>query len=252
MSPSTRQALFWLGAGAVFTLTTMALVRLPGLGRYRGPYGDIINEVALPERHTPQSVAAVTFDYRGFDTLGEEHILLAAVAGVILLLRVQRSERQAPAKDEASDRRVPPTDDLLRSLGTILFGWTLLFGAYIVLHGHLTPGGGFQGGVLLASAFFYIYLAGEYEPFHKLTHASVFELIENIGAGGFTLVGVAGLIAGASFLQNILPLGQPKALFSAGTLLLLNVLVGAEVFGGLILTLSEFFHKTLELRGTDT
>jgi multicomponent Na+:H+ antiporter subunit B len=250
MNPSLRQVLFWLSAVAVFAVTTRALVRLPALGQYRGPYGDVINQVVLPERHTPQSVAAVTFDYRGFDTLGEEHILLAAVAGVVLLLRAQRSERQEPARDEASDRQIPPTDDLLRSLGTILFGGTLLFGAYIVLHGHLTPGGGFQGGVLLASAFFYIYLSGEYEAFHKVTHAAVFELIETIGAGGFVLVGLAGLLAGAAFLQNILPLGQPKALFSAGTLLLLNVLVGLEVFGGLILTLSEFFHQTLELRGT--
>jgi multicomponent Na+:H+ antiporter subunit B len=224
-------------------------VRLPGLGQYRGPYGDIINEVAGPERHTPQSVAAVTFDYRGFDTLGEEYILLTAVAGVILLLRAQRSERHGPPKDEAGDRKIPRTDDLLRGLGTILFGGTLLVGAYIVLHGHLTPGGGFQGGVLLASALFYIYLSSEYKDFHELAPAPVFELIEVIGAGGYVLLGVAGLVTGAAFLQNILPRGEPKALFSTGTLLLLNILVGLEVFAGLILTLSEFLHQTLEIRG---
>lgn len=251
MSPRLRQVLFWGSAAVVFVVVTIGLVDLPALGQYRGPYGDIINHVALPERHTPQSVAAVTFDYRGFDTLGEEHILLAAVAGVVLLLRPQRSERQRPPRDEASDRPLLRTDDLLRGFGAVLFGGTLLVGAYIVLHGHLTPGGGFQGGVLLASAFFYVYLCSEYQAFHELAPTRVFELLESLGAGGFPLVGLAGLVAGAAFLQNFLPLGHVKSFFSTGTILLLNVLVGAEVWAGVILILSEFFHQTLEIRGTN-
>ncbi len=248
MSDVARQFLFWLGAAAVMAATTGALVRLPPFGHYRGPYGDLINSLALPQRHTTQSVAAVNFDYRGFDTQGEEYIFLAAVTGVVLLMRMQRTEREEKATDKASDRRIPPTNDALQALGTLLFGSTLLIGVYIILHGHLTPGGGFQGGVLLASAFFYVYLSNEYEPFQHLVPASTVEVIEAVGAGGFVIVGVLGLLAGGEYLQNILPFGHPKTLLSAGTMPVLNILVGLEVFAGWVLVLSEFLQQTLVIR----
>ena len=60
---------------------------LPDFGDYRGPYGEILNRVAVPERSTTDVVTAVNFDYRGFDTLGEEFILFAAVIGVASILR---------------------------------------------------------------------------------------------------------------------------------------------------------------------
>ncbi|MGE5294408.1 MAG: MnhB domain-containing protein [Solirubrobacterales bacterium] len=247
----TRQIVFWFGA-AMFAVTISAgLLRLPGAGRCQSAYADTINAVALPDRHTPQNVSAVNLDYRAVDTLGEEHIFLAAVTGVILLMRMQRSERQGPATDEADGRRPPVTDDLLRGLGAILFGGTLLVGVYIILHGHLTPGGGFQGGVLLASAFFYVYLSAEYERFQELGPTSIFDVVEAAGAGSFTLLGIVGVLAGAAFLQNVLPLGKPNSLLSSGTILMLNVVVGLEVFAGLVLTLNEFLRQTLEIREAD-
>lgn len=248
MSGMARQIFFWLGAGVVAAIVAAALFRLPPFGHYRGPYGDLINQRALTERHTPQSVAAVNFDYRGFDTQGEEYIFLAAVTGIVLLMRMQRTESEREAEDQASDRHVPPTNDALQALGALLFGVTLLIGAYIVIHGHLTPGGGFQGGVLLASAFFYIYLSNEYEPFHRLVPTWVIEVVEAIGAGGFVVVGLLGLLAGGSYMENVLPLGRPRALLSAGIIPVLNVLVGLEVFAGWVLVLSEFLRQTLMVR----
>ncbi len=249
MTRTTRQVLFWSGAALLTALAIRALIQLPPFGHYRGPYGDIINHVALPERHTPESVAAVNFDYRGFDTLGEEYIFLAAVTGTLLLIRTQRSEHEGKAVDKARDRHIPPTSDALRALGAILFGYSLLTGAYIVCHGHLTPGGGFQGGVILASAFFYIYLSSEYEPFHHLVPIPALEVIEVVGAGGFVVVGILGLLVRAAYLQNVLPLGRPDSLLSAGTLPVLNVLVGTEVCAGWLLVLSEYLRQTLLVRG---
>jgi multicomponent Na+:H+ antiporter subunit B len=248
MNAIGRQILFWSGAVGVASLILLALLRLPPFGHYRGPYGDIINRVALPERHTPQSVAAVTFDYRGFDTLGEEFIFLAAVTGVLLLMRTQPGEREEKAADKATDRHIPPTSDALHALGTLLFGFSLLTGAYIVCHGHLTPGGGFQGGVILASAFFYIYLSGEYAPFQHLVPLAVIDVIEVVGAAGYVVLGIVGLLVHAAYLQNILPLGRSGSLLSGGTLPILNVLVGMEVCAGWLLVLSEYLHQTLKTR----
>jgi multicomponent Na+:H+ antiporter subunit B len=246
VNAATRQLVFWLGAAVFLGVLLAALLRLPAFGCYRGPYGDIISRVILPERHTPQSVAAVTFDYRGFDTLGEEYIFLTAVTGTVLLMRLKRHERQTRAQDKAADHQVLGAHDAVRAFGALLFAGTLLFGAYIVIHGHLTPGGGFQGGVLLASAFLYIYLCSEVEPFHELAPMPVFEILETLGAGGYVVLGLVGLTQ-AAYLQNILPLGQPKSLFSAGTLPVLNILVGTEVLGGLILVVTEFLRQALEI-----
>src|SRR5438309_2937675 len=73
-----------LGLGALFA---WAVAGLPHFGDYRGPYGYVLNRVVVPERHTTNVVSATTFDVRGFDTMGEEFILFAAVMGVVLLLR---------------------------------------------------------------------------------------------------------------------------------------------------------------------
>jgi multicomponent Na+:H+ antiporter subunit B len=248
MNETIRQTLFWVGAAIVGVFAVTALVELPSFGDYRGPYGDVINRVALPERHTPQSVAAVNFDYRGFDTLGEEFIFLTAVTGILLLMRTQQSEHEEKAADSAKDRHIPPTSDALRALGTVLFGFSLLTGAYIVCHGHLTPGGGFQGGVILVSAFFYIYLSSEYDPFHHLVPGTAIEVLEVVGAGGFVVVGIAGLLSGTAYLQNILPLGRPDSLLSGGTIPVLNVLVGIEVCSGWLLVLSEYLRQAFVIR----
>lgn len=234
-----------LGFGAIYLL---ALANLPPFGDYAGPYGDVINQQALPQRHTPQSVAAVTFDYRGFDTLGEEFMLFAAVAGVLLLTRQQRTEREIPPKDRASDRRIPHSNEALQTVASFLFPFTVLLGLYIVFHGHLTPGGGFQGGVLLASAFLFIYLGSEHRVFHQFIPEQTVEGLEGAGAGTYVIVGLLGLLAGGVYLQNVLPLGQANQLLSAGILPVLNLAVGLEVGCGFLLLLEAFLHQALSLR----
>src|SRR6266536_3227197 len=127
---------------------------LPRFGDGSGPYGPVLNRVAVPERHATNVVAAVTFDYRGIDTMGEEFILFAAVIGVAILLRAMRGEAEHPPEEAARGRRVPGTSNAVRVGGLALLGPIVLFGIYVVTHGHLTPGGGFQGGVVLASGAF--------------------------------------------------------------------------------------------------
>jgi hypothetical protein len=75
MSSGTRRAVFLPAAAVVAAVLVWGLTGLPGFGHYRGPYGLVLNDVAVQERHMTNVVTAVVFDYRGFDTLGEEFIL---------------------------------------------------------------------------------------------------------------------------------------------------------------------------------
>jgi multicomponent Na+:H+ antiporter subunit B len=207
----------------------------------------VLNAVAVGERKATNVVAAVTFDYRGVDTMGEEYILFAAVVGVIVL-RAQREETEQPPDEDAADRRAPGTSNAVRVLGLALVGPVVLFGIYVVAHGHLSPGGGFQGGVVLATGALLVYLSGEYVTLRKVRPVALIDLAEGSGAAGYVAIGFLGLAAGAAFLENVLPLGQPGALLSAGTMPLINLAVGLEVAGGFVLLLSEFLEQTLVLR----
>jgi len=201
-----------LVAAAVFAfLLIWGLLGLPDFGDYRGPYGDVLQQVALPERHTPQVVGATTFDYRGFDTLGEEFILFAAALGAVVLLRQQRGEEKDEEEehDHPADRQRRDTSDALRLLGLGLVGPLVVLGLYVIVHGHLTPGGGFQGGVVLASAFVLVHVAGRYLILKRVRPMPLVEITEAGGAAGFLLVGFGGMMAGSAFLFHFLPLGEP-------------------------------------------
>ena len=248
MTRRGRTTLFLVGALGLAVFVLWGYSGLPDFGHYRGPYGDVLNAVAVPERHITDVVTAVNFDYRGFDTLGEEFILFAAVIGVAILLRAQRDEEEREALEFAFGRSAPRTSDAVRALAIGLVGPTVVTGVYIVAHGHLTPGGGFQGGVVLATALLLVYLAGEYAVLRKAAPLSLVEVCEAVGAGGFALIGLAGLVAGAAYLENVLPLGQVGHLNSAGTVPLINLSVGLEVAAGFVLILVEFLEQTLMVR----
>ncbi len=249
MSPPLRIALFCASAVAFGIFFLRAASGMPPFGHYEGPYGDIINGEVIQDRHTPQSVSAITFDYRGFDTMGEEFIFLAAVTGVLALMRTQSTEREKKPKDEASDRKVPAPSDGIKAVGVGLFPFTFLLGVYIVFHGHLTPGGGFQGGVLCATAFLFIYLSGDYADLEKFTRPELLDRIEGFSAAGYVLLGAAAAFSGAAFLTNLLPLGKEGELLSAGNLPLLNLTVGLEIASGFLLLITAFLKQALIVRG---
>ncbi len=251
MTVRIRRVVFLAAAAALAVLMAWGFGALPHFGHYRGPYGDVLSRVSVPQRHITDVVTAVNFDYRGFDTLGEEFIFFAAVLGVALILRRQAGEGAGHAADYATGRAVPPTSDAVRVLGLGLTAPTVLFGIYVIAHGHLTPGGGFQGGVVLATGVLLIYLAGEFDDLHGLYTEAALERAEAVGAGGFIAIGMLGVLAGTSFLHNGLPLGATGTVFSAGTVPLINLTVGIEIAAGLVLLLTTFLHQTIVLRRRD-
>jgi multicomponent Na+:H+ antiporter subunit B len=243
-----RALLFLPSAAGLLALLTAALSGLPDFGRYAGPYGNVLNGVGVTERHASNLVTAVNFDYRAFDTLGEEFILFAAVLGVTVLLRAMRGERAVPDPGEMDDHRFAGASDALRGLALAFTGGLLVLGGYVVAHGAITPGGGFQGGVILASASFMVFLAGEYMAMRRIAPHRLAEVGEAAGAAGFVLIGLGGLVFSGVFLKNFLRLGKPGELLSAGTMPLISISIGVAVAGAFVLLWSEFLDQAIAIR----
>jgi multicomponent Na+:H+ antiporter subunit B len=214
----------------------------------RGPYADLAPRIMLEERHVTNTVTGVTFDLRGFDTLGEELILFVAALGAAVLLRAGRSEDAVEEAAEAEERRGPATSDALRALGAVLVGPVLLVGTYVVVHGALTPGGGFQGGVMLAGALLLVYAAGQVAAVQRVRPVALVEVADAVGAASYALIALAGLVFGVAAMDNVLPLGTTGSLLSGGTVPVLSVAVGVEVTAAVTLILSELVDQMM-LRG---
>jgi multicomponent Na+:H+ antiporter subunit B len=203
----------------------------------------------VPERAGTDAVSDLTFDYRAFDTLGEEFILFAAAVGVSMLLRAQRDEREEEAQAEAAEQRQRATSDALRALAVALVGPTVVLGLYTVAHGALWPGGGFQGGVILAAALVLVFVAGQYATMRRVRPMPLVELAEGLGVAGFTLLGIGGLVFAGAFFENFLPLGTPGDLLSGGFIPVASVAVGIEVAGATVILISEFLEQVMVTRG---
>ena len=256
MTRRTRLAVFGAAAVTLAAILAHGLAGLPALGRYHGVYGITLGHIAVAQRRATDVVTAVTFDYRGVDTMGEEFILFAASIGVVVLLREQRDERHESEQESDEDNEPgadraqrPRTSPALIAVGRLLVGPVLVLGVYIASHGQLTPGGGFQGGVVLAAAVVLVFVAVGRVAMAPIRPSAAAALLEAAGAGGYVALGLGGLVAGLRFLANFLPLGSKGGLLSGGTIASLSAVVGLEVAGAITLIVSEFVDQRL-LTGT--
>jgi multicomponent Na+:H+ antiporter subunit B len=241
MTRTVRYVVFGVGSAAVVALGIVALLGLPAFGGSTHHYRDAAIRAAVAHG-TSNAVSSINFDLRGLDTLGEETIFLASVVVIAVVLR--------PASDETEQRKMRPG----RPLDSTVFGGLLMFpviviiGLDVVTHGHLTPGGGFQGGVILGTGIHLLYVAGTYRLLQRVRPVRPFEWSEAIGAGAFACLGISAMLLGASFLANVIPVGTLGTLFSAGTVPLLNGVVGVEVASGVVVLLSKFFEQAITVR----
>ncbi len=187
---------------------------------------------------TPNAVGSIIFDFRGYDTLGETLILITAVITVGVVFG-----RGAFVKEELRElRHVTPTP-IQSVFGTPVVLILMVFGLLLIFGGHITPGGGFQGGSVMATAFFIsiiIYGLKEENPY-EYGHGFLIGM-ETLGALLFLLIGVAGVAVSGYYLYNVganiwgqgflafLKYADPT---NAGIIPYLNVAVGLEVFGSL-------------------
>lgn len=246
MKRKTRTALFLVSALLLAVVFWFAYSNLPPSGQIESPYGDAVNAITVSQRHITDAVTAVNFDIRGFDTLGEEFILFTSVMGVVLLMRRRRDDPAGDHEDRATKRIVPPSSDATRVTALLLVAPTVLFGIYIVIHGQITPGGGFQGGVILSTAPLFMYLSGTFKQFRGAVSPRIVEISEAIGAAAYIFIGGACAALGGVFLQNLLPLGKAGSLTSGGIVPLIDLGVGLEVSGGFVLILLVYLEELME------
>lgn len=242
----------WVSAAGVAVLVVWLagnLLALPPVGERAPAYGLLLAELSLAERRTTNAVAAVLFDLRAFDTLGETFSLFAAAAAVQAVLReLSDEDTREPSYSHARDRRPAATSDAVRAVTLWMVAPTLLYGIYIAARGHVSVGGGFQGGVVVASAVALVYLAGRRARSGTLLPERTLDLAECAGVGGFLVLGLLALVTGAGFLGNVLPLGEAGRLLSAGTIGVLSVLVALEAAAAIASFIQKYAEQALEVR----
>ncbi|MFA5355867.1 MAG: MnhB domain-containing protein [Candidatus Omnitrophota bacterium] len=121
---------------------------------------------------------------------------------------------------------------IVKRVTKITVSLIFLYGVYILLHGHLTPGGGFAGGVIIALSFIHLVLAFGREAAVKRLNEAAISIIESLGGVFFLGIALLGL-AGGYFFFNILPKGEPFKLFSSGMIILCNIAIFLKVGAGL-------------------
>jgi multicomponent Na+:H+ antiporter subunit B len=240
-----RRVLGVAGLAALTGLAVWAVTGLPSFGHPRGPYAIDSVRAMLQERHVSNTVVGITFDLRGIDTLGEELILFSAALGSTLLLRAQRREGRVEEAAQHAEEKRPLISPSVRALGAYLVGPTLMLAVYVIAHGNLTPGGGFQGGVIAAAALLLVYAAGQMVAIEHVRPVAVVELAEAVGAAAYVLVAIGGIVFGTVAMANFLGFGTEGSLLSGGTIPVLNAAVGVEVTGAVTLIITEFLDQAL-------
>ena len=137
--------------------------------------------------------------------------------------------------------------DMLDVTARKLSPFILLFGCYVISYGHLSPGGGFQGGVVLASGVILLILCLGVKPIQTLFPLKAVNAVEACGFLIFLLLGLVGLAIGGHFLENFLPIGTIGEVPSAGFILILNLVIGMKVGAGVTLMCFYLFKEDVEL-----
>lgn len=224
---------------AVIIITLLATVSyLPEFGNADNPNNNEVveryNAKGLEETGATNAVAGMILDYRAFDTLGESHVLFIAAVCVMILLRLDRSKDGKPTDKmlavEENDRLYEPKNDkILQVAAKILVPVIILYGIYVVLNGHLSPGGGFSGGAIIGAGLILYVNAFGFQKASKIMNRKNYAVISVVPLLFYALAKGYSFFTGANHLESGIPLGTPGAILSAGLILPLNICVGIVV-----------------------
>jgi multicomponent Na+:H+ antiporter subunit B len=178
-------------------------------------------------------VTAIYLDYRLFDSLFEAGILLVAVSGVLFISQHNIKEKNATFM---MDKQKTP--ELFITFGRLLYPVMLLFGIYIILNGHLSPGGGFQGGAIIATAILILY----YIDMSKEIDVHTIMTIEKILFLLLVFISFISFFTRGELMTNFIPLDggiEIKQIY----LYTLNIIIGAKVALGLVAVFTSFLKE---------
>lgn len=194
----------------------------------------IFGETVDPESGPANIVTSIVVDYRSFDTLGEVTVLFISALGVSLLLGSAVTQKRLNLDFKPNF--------MLRVASRALFSIIIMTGVYVTLHGHLTPGGGFPGGTMIASAMLLLYLADD----QFRAKIKSFKILEGVAGSLYVIVGLLGLVVGTYFLQNFLPNGTVGDLLSSGIIPIVYILIGLKVGSEISGVIDNFLTEEVE------
>ena len=215
------------------TMIALLMFTVTNLPSFGSPDHPINNEVSaryiekgLQETGAVNTVAGMILDYRAFDTLGESFVLFTAMCAVTMLMNAPERRRVRNLDYEVLDYYQDP---IIRTVCKFVIPIILVFGVYILLNGHLSPGGGFSGGAIMASALIIYGLVWGGERASKAIPAKVLKIIVLCALGFYACSKTYSFFTGANHLHSIISPGVPGRILSAGLILPLNVAVGFVV-----------------------
>ena len=221
---------------------------LPTFGHAENPVNNEVPqryiESGLQETGAVNIVTGMILDYRAFDTLGESHVLFIATCTVPILLRIDKKKgKDSIAEREANDRIYEPKNDvILQTVARILVPPIIIFGIYVILCGHLGPGGGFSGGAVIGAGLILYLNAFGFAKTERFFTAKTYKWMSFGALACYALAKSYSFYTGANEIHSVIPLGTPGAILSSGLILILNICVGIVV-AGTMYTFYVMFRK---------
>lgn len=225
----------------------IAVSYLPSYGHMENPVNNEVSqryiEDGLQETGAVNIVTGMILDYRAFDTLGESHVLFIATCTVLILLRKDKKKNEDGTDIEVSDRIYEPKNDLiLQTAARVLVPPIIIFGIYVILGGHLGPGGGFSGGAIIGAGLILYLNAFGFQKTERFFTEKTYKVLSVCALGCYCLAKSYSFYTGANHIESVIPLGTPGAILSSGLILILNICVGVVV-AGTMYTFYVMFRK---------
>lgn len=201
---------------------------LPPAGNAANPDNNEVStryiEKGLQETGAVNIVTGMILDYRAFDTLGESHVLFIATITVLVLMHKDKG------KKEDNDRVYEPKNDtILQKIAFVLVPMIMIFGIYVILNGHLSPGGGFSGGAIIGAGLILYLNAFGFAKTERFFTEKTYKTICFCALAFYCMAKSYSFYTGANGLESGIPLGTPGAILSSGLILPLNICVGLVV-----------------------
>ncbi len=216
---------------ALITVLLFTVSNLPTFGSADNPASNEVVqryiEEGLAETGAVNIVAGMILDYRAFDTLGESHVLFIAATCVMILLRADKQGKKHTTKKSIAPQTKP--DPILKAAATLLTPFILIFGIYIVLNGHLSPGGGFSGGAIIGAGLILAANAFGFEQTGRFFTRKTYSVVSLFALLFYSAAKSYSFYTGANHIESIIPKGTPGAILSSGLILPLNICVGMVV-----------------------